>query len=124
MSILDNSGATMLVGSQAVIHGTTYLFTSYFAPTGKDGDLRVDDEEIEDADGKLAAILTYKRHKTWSGELMCKSDAVPLTDFPKGDFAAIASLSGSGWYVRNMSVAKSKSAAKVSVDLELLPFTT
>ncbi len=114
----------MLVGAQTAIHGTTYAFTSYFAITGKDGDVRVDDEEIEDADGALAAILTYKRHKTWSGELFCKSDAAPVTDFPKGNFVVHAAMSGSGWYVRNSSVAKSKSAAKVSVDLELLPFTT
>jgi hypothetical protein len=121
MSLVDSMGTTLLVQNQAVMHGSTITFSSYLVATSTDGGKNVDFDDIDDANGATAARLIFKRQKKFSFELICRADAAPTTDFPEGDMCALSGLTAC--YVDSAKVSKSKSAAKVAVELTDLGIT-
>jgi len=118
MAQLDELGTSLIVGQQKVIHGSTITFSSYIVKSGKDGSKTMSSEDVEDEDGKLTTREIYDRHNTWSGVLICKAGALPLTDFPDKAMCVHSGLTA--YFINSMSVNKSRSPNEVSVDLENL----
>ena len=121
MALLDSIGESLLVGSQAIIHGVTVTFSSYIVSTATDGGKNVEMEDIDNADGTLSTRLIYKRQPKVSLELICEDDANPLADFPEGDMSVLTGLTA--YFVDSAKVSKSKSAAKVSLELTNIGIT-
>lgn len=115
MAILDSIGTSLKVNDQAVINGVTVTFSSYQVQTSQDGSADVDMEDIDNSAGARVTRLIFKRDARATLELICNNDANPRGDFPIGDMAVHAGLTG--YFVADCRIAKSRSASRVSVDL-------
>jgi hypothetical protein len=120
MGALHEYGTVLAVGGQNVIHGTAVTFTNYICKKTGDGSYDVKDEEVEDQDGKLCTIEIYDLHKNVTLNLICKSAATPLADFPDKQMCTIASLTD--WRVQSVNIDKTRSPNEVQVTLRKLNF--
>ena len=118
MAQLDELGTSLIVGQQKIIHGSTVSFSSYIVKSSKDGTKTLSSEDVEDEDGKLTTREIYDRHNTASLTLICKTGALPLTDFPDKAMCIHSGLTQ--YFVNSASVSKSRSPNEVSVELENL----
>jgi hypothetical protein len=121
MAILDSIGTSLLVDGQTVVFGSTITFTNYIVATATAGDTNVESEDIDDEDGALKTRLIFKRHAKATLNLICKSGATPLSDFPMGDMCTYGALTA--YFVESLTIERSKSAQRATVTLINLGIT-
>jgi hypothetical protein len=110
-------GTTLAVGGQS----TATLFSSYIVETDNDNEVEADEEMMLNADGLPCTKLIYSKLPVRTFNLIAKSDAVPLTDFPpKARVAAGGSFSG--WFCDSAPITRAKNPTKITVRLISLGF--
>lgn len=114
---LDYIGTQVQAGAAPSV-GT---WTNYIVQRVTEGEKEIDLEDIFDADGALVTRLIFRRHAKLTVEAVCKQAAAPATDFPQGDMATLTGLTA--FYVDRCSIAESKGATTVSVELTNIGIT-
>lgn len=110
-------GTTLMVGGQS----TATLFSSYIVESETDNEVEADEEMMLDADGKPCTKLIYSKLPVRTFNLICKSDAIPLTDFPpKARVAATGTFSN--WFCDSAPITRAKNPTKITVRLISLGF--
>ena len=120
MAVLDSIGTSLLVQQQETVHSTDMSdgLTNYIVETADDIGGATDQEDIDTSAGARATRLIFKRDKVVSLNLVAKSAATPITDFPFGDYCTLTGLTS--WFVDSVTVAKSRSAQRVNVSMTYL----
>lgn len=118
MAALDQLGITLQVGGQTSVHGATLtsLDNSYIIESVNDGGVDGDFIDTDDEDGKLTNRTILKRHPKFTANLVAKSDAVPLTDFPDKAMCVISGMTS--YFINSCSIDRTKGPTKVSVELQ------
>lgn len=121
MAILDSIGTSLLVNNQAIINGATITFTSYIVKRSVDGSKALDMEDVDLSTGARASRFIFKRDNKATLDLICKSDAAYLTDFPEGYMCVHAGLTA--YFVDKATADKDRGAVKLAVELTNIGIT-
>lgn len=106
--------ATTNLGTTLSIAGQTSL-TSYIVESDEVGGNEVDSEDINDGAGAKTASLIYGIYPKRKLNLICKTGANPVTDFPEGLKCAITALSN--YIVESSSISYTRGATRATVSL-------
>lgn len=110
MAILAQLGANLEEGAVVSVL-TIPNATNYYVQRVTEGGKDVDFEDTFNADGLRVTRSIFNKNRRVSVEMVCKSGATPLSDFPVGTLVA------TDWYVESAPVEKTKSPWTVTVDL-------
>lgn len=101
-------GATLIIGGQRTL-------TNYIVESDEINDANVVQEDIEDADGKLATRIIFRNEAKVKLSLICKTGATPATEFPVGAMCTVTGLTA--YFIDSAPIVKTKTAQKVTVEM-------
>lgn len=114
-------GASLLVGAT-----TTFSWTNsgnYILVRATEGDKELTKDEIKNSLGALTTIVIYRSLDLITLELICKTGADPVGDFPKGTQVTDSS-DATNWYVDDCKVDKTKSPHTATITIRKTNLTT
>ena len=101
-------GTTLIIGGQRTL-------TGYIVADDEVNNANIVQEDVEDADGKLATRIIFRNEAKVKLSLICKSGSTPTADFPVGAMCTVTGLTA--YFIDSAPVVKTKSAQKVTVEM-------
>ena len=110
------------IGTSLILSGQTTVFASYIVESQTDNEAEAGKEDVFDAAGALSTRIVFYKWPKITFNLICKSGALPETDFPP-ESKCVATGAYSGWWVDSAPIVRSKSPTRVTVSLTSIGIT-